>query len=380
MEKKPSNRLIQFLGGKTSYYVIGLTVLSASAIFIINKISFIFKPALTLIFTILPPVIFAVVIYYIFNPFVSWLEKKIQRKWAVTLVYVLTIILLGILGFFAIRALITEAQDLIKNFPTFLDQTQQTFETFIAHSSLKDQLEPLISSVKDASNDIFSTIGDNWQSGLSGLGNVFSAVSTTAMTLFVGPVIAFFLLKDKTQLFQAITAILPPNFRADFKMLAKKSDQQLGAFLKGQVLASAILGLMYWVSFLPIGLNYGTVIAFMAGILSIVPYIGSTITFVVGLIIALQQSLLEAVIFTVVWFAIQSLHGNLVMPRVMSNKLQIHFITTLLVLLVMGNLLGFIGVLFGIPIYTLVRILVQYLFERFKKRYNRFFADKGNYE
>jgi predicted PurR-regulated permease PerM len=82
----------------------------------------------------------------------------------------------------------------------------------------------------------------------------------------------------------------------------------------------------------------------------------------------------------IVWFVVQFLHGQLVVPRVMGDNLQIHPLTVLLVLLVMGDLLGLVGVIFGIPIYCLIKVLVIYLFRRFKQRYNRFFGEKGKYE
>lgn len=381
MEQKRHHRLIQFLGGKTSYYVLGLIILSAIAIFLVNKVSFIFVPFITILVSFLPPMIFAVIIYYIFKPFVTWVEKKISRTWAVTLIYILAVLLIGVLGFFGIRSLVQEGQEFVEQFPSMLDSVQENFRAIVGQLPFQDQLDELASSANDLIQSTLSALGDNWQKGLSGLGSVFSAVSATAMTLFIGPVLAFFLLKDTEKFSESVLKIVPPNFREDFKMLVKKSDEQLSAYLKGQLVSSAVLGLMYWGTFLLIGLNYATVMAFLVGLLSLVPYIGSFITFFPGLIIAFQQSFLEAVIFVVAWFVIQALHGNFVMPQVMGDKLQLHFLTILLVVLVMGDLLGFVGVLFGIPIYSLLKIGVQYIFERFKRRYNRFFSeDKGSYE
>lgn len=380
MKEQPRNRWIAFLGGKTSYYVLGLILLSTFLVFMLNKISFIFQPVATIIMTILAPIIFAVVIYYICNPFVSWLERKLSRQWGVIVVYVIAMLIIGGIGFVGIRALVDETRDLIQKFPTILDKTQKGFESFVTQSSFKNQIDPLLSEINEATEKALSALGDNWQDGIAGIGSFFSAVTSTVITLFVGPMIAFFLLRDKRQFAQTVLAIVPPKFRSDFKSIVKQADKQLGGFLKGQVVAAIALGIMYWIAFLLMGLNYATVIAFSAGILSIVPYVGAFVAFIPGLIIAFQQSAFEAILFVIIWFAIQALHGHLVMPQVMGEQLQIHFITIMLVLLVMGDLMGFIGVLFGIPIYTLIKILIQYLFARFKKRYNLYFGDEGKYE
>ena len=137
---------------------------------------------------------------------------------------------------------------------------------------------------------------------------------------------------------------------------------------------------MYWPAFLLIGLQFGSILALAAGILCIIPYIGPFIAFIPGLIIAFQDSTFMVVKFVIVWFAIQLIHGDFVIPRVMGDKLKVHPITILLVLLVMGELFGLMGVIFGIPMYCLVKVTVIYLFRKFKQRYNRFYGDNGEYE
>jgi predicted PurR-regulated permease PerM len=81
----------------------------------------------------------------------------------------------------------------------------------------------------------------------------------------------------------------------------------------------------------------------------------------------------------IAWFAVQLLHGDLVVPRVMGDRLKIHPITILVVLLVMGDLMGIVGVIFGIPIYCLLKVLVVYVFRKFKQRYNRYYGQEGKY-
>lgn len=76
----------------------------------------------------------------------------------------------------------------------------------------------------------------------------------------------------------------------------------------------------------------------------------------------------------------QLLHGDLVIPRVLGNRLKIHPITIIVVLMVMGDLLGFVGIVLGIPIYSLIKLFAVYTFRKFKQRYNRYFGSEGTYE
>ncbi|REC31244.1 AI-2E family transporter [Enterococcus pseudoavium] len=380
MEKEKPSKLIQFFGGKTSYYLLGLIILSALAIYLLNMVSFIFRPLVVLISTVLPPMIFALLLYYLLNPVVNFLSKKgLSRTVSIILTYVVIFGLLFFGGTRLVPVIQDQAQELIKQFPKYLDDFQNSLKKFLDATPFADSSDQTLDSLDKLAKEALSYLGNNWQDGAKGLGTIFSAVSSTAITLFTGPIIAFFLIQSPHKLYNAVMELIPPRFRKDSSALIKIANQQLGAFLKGQVIASLLLGLIYWVVFLLLGLQFATVIALAAGILSIIPYIGSFLAFLPGLFIAFQASTFMVVKFVIAWFVVQLLHGDLVVPRVMGDRLKIHPITILVVLLVMGDLLGLVGVIFGIPIYSMIKLCVVFTFRKFKQRYNKYFADEGAY-
>ncbi|MBM7711078.1 AI-2E family transporter [Enterococcus xiangfangensis] len=380
MEKEKPSKLIQFFGGKTSYYIIGLIILSTLAIYLLNTVSFIFRPLVVIITTILPPMIFALLLYYLLNPVVNFLSKKgLPRLISIVLTYVVIIGLLFFGGARLIPVIQTQAQDLITQFPKYVDDLQNAIKNILDATPFAASSDQALNSLDKLTKEAWSYLGENWQDGAKGLGTLFSAVSSTAITLFTGPIIAFFLIQNPHKLYNAMIELIPPRFRKDSSALVKIANQQLGAFLKGQVIASLLLGLIYWVVFLLLGMEFATVIALAAGILSIIPYIGSFLAFIPGVFIAFQDSTFMVVKFVIAWFVVQLLHGDLVVPRVMGDKLKIHPITILVVLLVMGDLLGLVGVIFGIPIYSMVKLIVVFAFRKFKQRYNKYFADEGAY-
>ena len=380
MEKEKPSKIIQFFGGKTSYYIIGLIILSSLAIYLLNTVSFIFRPLVVIITTVLPPMVFALLLYYLLNPVVNFLSKKgIPRTISIVLTYV---VILGIFFFGGARLIPViqdQAQDLIKQFPKYMDDFQRSIKNILDATPFAASSDQALNSLDKLTKDGLNYLVNNWQDGAKGLGTIFSAVSSTAITLFTGPIIAFFLIQSPHKLYNAVIEMIPPRFRKDASSLIRIANQQLGAFLKGQVIASLLLGLIYWVVFLVLGLQFATVIALAAGILSIIPYIGSFLAFLPGVFIAFQDSTFMVVKFVIAWFVVQLLHGDLVVPRVMGDKLKIHPITILVVLLVMGDLLGLVGVIFGIPIYSMIKLLVVFTFRKFKQRYNKYFADEGAY-
>ncbi|MGC6769449.1 AI-2E family transporter [Enterococcus sp. LJL51] len=377
---KEKNRWIRFLGGKSLIFTLAALCLLAITIFLFHTVSFIFKPLWVIFISVLAPGIFAVIIYYLLNPLVRLLEKKIPRVWAIAGLYILILLLLFLGGLQVFPIIQKQTEDLIEQFPSILNDFQKTTESLIAKTPFADEFSQATESLENLWSKISNVAGDYIEKGAQGLGSVFSAVSATFLTMFTGPIIAFFLLKDKEKFYASIKRMIPPAFRADFDEYSQIVNIQIGDYLKGQIIASIVLGVMYWPSFLLIGLQFSSVLALAAGILCIIPYIGPFIAFVPGLIIAFQDSTFMVVKFVIVWFVIQLIHGDLVIPRVMGDKLKIHPITILLVLLVMGELLGLVGVIFGIPLYCLIKVTVTYLFRKFKQRYNRFYGEKGKYE
>ncbi len=375
-----NNRLIHFLGGKTSYYVLGLIILSAVAVFLLNQISFLFTPFSAILTAIIPPFLFGLILYYLFNPVVDKLEsKKIPRSVSIAGIYLLILLLIVFAGFQLYPILEQQTTDLINSLPSLVSDFEKNATAFLENTPFQDEMAQITDTLQNITNNIMSFIGDYWETGAAGLSSLFSTISTLFIALFTGPIIAFFLLRNPNKFYFSVLSLVPPRFRKDFNEIVKISDIQVGAFLKGQIISSLILGAIYWVVFLFIGLEYASILAIAAGLLCIIPYIGPFIVFFPGLFIAAQDSTGMLVKFLIAWFAVQLLHGDLVVPRVMGDRLKIHPITILVVLLVMGDLMGIVGVIFGIPIYCLLKVLVVYVFRKFKQRYNRYYGQEGKY-
>lgn len=380
MEKK-NHRLIAFLGGKTSYYVLGLICLFAITVLLLREVSFLYQPLMVLIGAILPPAIFALVLYYTLCPFVDFAEsKKIPRTVSLIFAYLVLAALLVFGGFQLFPLISQQAVELFDQLPSLAQDFQKGLESFVANTPFADEFAQITNSLDSVTDSLVDFISDNWQDGARGLGTLVSTLSTVGITLVTGPIIAFFLIKSPHKFYQTFLSIIPPRFRRDTEEIITIANQQIGAFLKGQVIASLLLGLIYWPIFVLIGLRYATLIALVAGLLNIMPYIGAFVAFLPGLFVAFQDSGFMVLKFVIVWFAVQLLHGDLVIPRVLGNRLKIHPITIIVVLMVMGDLLGFVGIVLGIPIYSLIKLFAVYTFRKFKQRYNRYFGSEGTYE
>ena len=377
-----SSRLMRFLGGRDLFYTLGLLLLIGVTVFIYTKISFIFYPLNVILSTILPPVILAFVAYYLLNPIVNLLERlRIKRIWGII------IIILGISGLLtgiimlSAPAIQRQVTDLVANFPTYLNQMGEGITTSLQNSFLGAYYEDGYNWVVSNFSDIPGMIGGYLADVFQSVQNVASKVTTAIVVIITFPIILFFLLKDGIKFKQFSLSLLPPKYRKDINHILHNMDTQVGSYIQGQVIVASCIGILLFIGYLIIGLDYAITLAIIAAVTSVVPYLGPTIAIIPAIIIALVDSPIMLVKLGIVWAAVQFLEGNFVSPNIMGRTMKIHPLTIIIVLLVAGNLVGIIGVILGIPGYAMFKVIVTYVFGKFKRRYNHYFGeDNGSYQ
>src|SRR5699024_9047065 len=149
--------------------------------------------------------------------------------------------------------------------------------------------------------------------------------------------------------------------------------------IRGQIIVASCIGILLYIGYLIIGLDYAIILASIAAVTSVVPYLGPIIAISPAIIIAIVHSPFMLLKLAIVWAAVQFLEGHFVSPNIMGRTMQIHPLTIIIVLLVAGNLFGIVGVILGIPGYAILKVLVVYLFGKFKIRYNKYYGEKYGY-
>ncbi|MGN8646799.1 AI-2E family transporter [Gracilibacillus sp. HCP3S3_G5_1] len=377
-----SKRFLKFIGGKKIFYILAFFILIGITIFIYSKISFIFHPLKVILSTLAPPAILAFIAYYLLNPIVDLLERlRVKRIWGIIL------LILGISGALTGIILLTapsiEAQvkDLAENFPSYLNQLGNGLSTWVQNSFLGPYYDEGYQWLMDRLGELPEILGSYITSGFQGIQNIASTITSTVVSIITFPFILFFLLKDGKKFYQFFIKLFPPKLRDDMKQILSNMDTQVGSYIQGQIIVATVIGILLFIGYLIIGLEYAFTLAIVAAVTSVVPYLGPTIAIIPAIIIAIVNSPFMLLKLAIVWIAVQFLEGNFVSPNVMGKTMQIHPLTIILVLLIAGNLFGILGVILGIPGYAIVKVIGTYLFNKFKKRYNKYFGeDRGYYE
>lgn len=379
---KEKTRFMNYLGGNNIIFTLLLLIMIGILIYIYNVIAFIFEPLQVIFSTLIAPLILAFILYYLLNPIVDWLERyKIKRIWGVTFLFVAIIgILVGLVAL-AFPPIQDQVTSLVNNFPSYVDTIGTTVLGWVEGTPLENSASDLVEWLNGWVSNIPSVVVDYFDTAVNGLTNIFSTVSNVVVVIVTFPIIAFFLLKDDEKFFSYVIKIIPPKFRKDIKNIFATINDQVGSYIKGQLMISLSLGIMMFIGFTIIGLEYAGVLAIVATFTSIIPYVGAALAMIPAIIIALTTSWVMVLKLLIVWAVVQFIDGNLVEPNIMGKNLNVHPLTIIIVLLVLGDLLGFVGLVLGVPIYAISRVIATFVFRKFKQRYNKYYGDEaGNYE
>lgn len=179
---------------------------------------------------------------------------------------------------------------------------------------------------------------------------------------FLVPLMMFFMLKDKKELLQEVSRFLPRNRHLAFKVWIEM-QQQISNYIHGKLLEILIVTLITYIIFLIFGLNYPLLLAFAVGLSVLVPYIGAVlVTIPVALVALFQFGVSPTFWYIIIAFAIsQLLDGNLLVPYLFSEAVNLHPLAIIISVLIFGGLWGFWGVFFAIPLATLVKAVLNAL-------------------
>ena len=305
----------------------------------------------------LAPVIAAVVIAYMLQAVVNALEKRgVPHLIAVIIAFLLFLTLMLFLILMLVPVLSAQVTQLVQELPNQIDKGQQRL------MRLPETYPQLIS--EHQVNDIMSAIRDQIRS----LGQRFFSLSLASIPLLFAmviylilvPMLVFLFLKDKDKILDWFKTYLPKQRGLATKVWIEM-DQQIGNYVRGKITEIFIVGGVTFFAFVFLGLNYATLLGVLVGISVIIPYIGAAaVTVPVAMIAYFQWGWSsEFIILMTVHGVIQALDGNVLVPLLFSEAVNLHPTAIIVAVLVFGGLWGLWGVFFAIPLATLVKAVLH---------------------
>ncbi|RVU69923.1 MULTISPECIES: AI-2E family transporter [Lactobacillus] len=357
-----------FLNNRFSIILFNL-LLFFLIIWVFNKISFVLNPAWVFISAILPPVVLAIVQYYIMNPVVDWLEKRWRVPRLLTIIVLFLLVVIALIWIINTIIPIVQGQvnALIKNWPHIWDDAVNATQNALRDPRLHSVRGNINHMIDNTQKTLFKSGQDTINATIGNISSAVSIITMIAMTLMTAPFILFFMLKDGRELRPYITKFAPQRWQESFSQLLYDINNALASYIRGQITVAFWVGVMFAVGYGIIKLPYGYALAILAGFLNLIPYFGTFIAFIPAIVIGIMTSVPMLIKVLVVFAIEQLIEGRVISPMVMGNKLEMHPITTILLLIGASAVWGLWGVVFGIPIYAILKIIVSRVYKYYRK-------------
>ena len=345
-------------------------LLLASLIFVFTKIRFVFSPVFTFFQTLFAPFLIAGFLFYLLNPLVKILMKirikkfKVKRPLAIAVVFLLLISVLGLVISFFIPRLIEQIKSLVIGLPGYLSELQR-FLTNLFNNSHIDWLQKvdLHSYMNKFEGSLTSILKKFILSLTTSLGSVIGTITSVTVTLVTVPFILFYMLKDGEKLVPTVEKFFPKHNRSKVARLLHEMSATLSRYISGQMIECLFVGTFSAIGYSMTGIPYALLVGLFAGITNIIPYLGPYIGLMPALFLAFSKSLPTVFWVIVVCIVVQQLDGNLVYPNVIGKSLHLHPLTIIIILLVAGNIAGLLGMILGVPLYAVTKVVVKFVYD-----------------
>ena len=338
-------------------------------IWIFKKISFVLNPAWVFFSAILPPLLLAVIQYYVMNPVVDWFEKKFKVPRVATILVLFLFVLIALIWIINILVPIAQNQinSLIKNWPHIWNDAVNATQNALRDPRLHEVKGSLQGMIDNTQKTLFKSGQSTINATLGNISSAVSIITMIVMTLLTAPFILFFMLKDGHQLRPYITKFAPEHWQPSFSQLLYDINYALASYIRGQITVAFWVGVMFVIGYIIIGLTYGLALAIQAGFMNLIPYFGTPLALIPVFVIAIMTSGSMLIKVLVVFLIEQAIETRILSPLVMGNKMEMHPVTTILLLIGASSVWGLWGVIFGIPIYAILKIIVSRVYNYYRR-------------
>lgn len=269
------------------------------------------------------------------NPLVERLRKwKVPKILAVLLVFLLT--LAGIISLLTagLSPLVSQTGNLVQRLGETINSLLQT--NIVDQSVIQQEVSKFSAQVVSFTLDLFK--------------NLISWISVLVVTIYM--------LFDREKMENYVTSFFGER-QDKVKILLRKIEDKLGAWLHGQVLLSAVVGTLVYIGLIILGVEYALPLAIIAALLEVVPVIGPIISAIPAVLIGLTISPLFAALIGGLYLAVQQIENQIIVPQVMKRAVGLNPLLVILAVSIGGRLLGIAGALLAVPIAVVIQLIIQ---------------------
>ena len=318
------------------------------------------------------PVFIALMLTYILNPLVSALVRRgMNRTLAIVMVFCAIMLLATVTLLLFIGSLRAEFSTVQVNLPEYAARLYGLIPAEIkAYLDIETpekayrQLDVALQELRGISLNIF-------RETFAFVSRAFSSTLAFILTIlgyFITPIYLFYFLSDLPAMKSGLLGLIPERYRPVVKDKSGEVNEVLSAFVRGQLSVCAILAVLYSIGLYIIGIDLAVLIGSLAGGLFIIPYFGT----IFGILFSMTMALLKFhdilhPLLCLGWFGlVQAAEGGLITPKIVGDKVGLHPVTTIIALLIGGQLFGVFGMLLAVPVTAVLNVFLRALLDYYR--------------
>ena len=319
---------------------------------------------------VLTPFVASALLAYMGDPLADRLQKlKMPRTLAVVTVFLITFIVLAALILLVGPLVSAQVSALFEALPEIAQRVEQVWlPTILGWLNIESGADVGVAPFLAKYGEMFGSWSGKVLLSVSKSGG---ALAAAVLSLFLIPIITFYLLRDWDSITAHLAALIPESQRETVLQLARESDEVLSAFLRGQILVMLALAFIYSVGLSVVGVKFAIAIGVVSGLVSFVPYLGFVFGIgIAGLTVALEPNPLWHLVGVIATFSIaQFIEGSVLTPKLVGDRIGLHPVIIIFAVAAGGQLFGFFGILLALPAAAVISVLVRFAFNRYLKEH-----------
>ncbi len=330
---------------------------------------------------VLQPIIFGMVIAYLINPVMKFIERNMEkalrkrvpdagkRAKASRVVGTFGALVFFILIIFLLFAmmmpqLIKSVSGFVANLPAQMDSFLDWFESFVSGDNKSALMleEAIRQGSEFFENWVKTSLLPDLQTYVAEFTSGVINVVKMLLNIVVGLIVAVYVLLSKEKFvgqFKKLTyAFLPARPANVIIDTVRKSNQIFGGFISGKILDSAIIGVLCYIVLCIMRMPYTLLVSVIVGVTNVIPFFGPFIGAIPGTIIIMLANPIQGLYFVIFVFLLQQLDGNIIGPKILGDSTGLSSFWVVFAILVGGGLFGFAGMLLGVPVFAVIYYIV----------------------
>lgn len=373
----------------TKYTTISVyTVLTFTACIVVYAVLFNFTAIgdfIQEVTTVIAPITWGIVIAYLVNPIMKWLEKRIKpviekkkphfklsRVISLFCAMVIFLAVIAALGAIILPQVVESITSIINNFSTYINNLEKWIDSFLVKypellTIVSDQFDNIEKTLMEFVNNIAPKVGDIMMKITDSTLSFIVAVKD----ILIGIIVAVYLLFGKehfqAQMKKIVYAFIPKKGSDTILRICAQTNSSISGFISGKIVDSIIIGCLCFISMSIMKFDFVVLISVIVGVTNVIPFFGPFIGAIPSALLLLVAAPKQVIPFLILILIIQQLDGNVIGPKILGQTTGISAFWVLFSILVGGGLFGFAGMVLGVPVfavlYSLLNEFVAYLLE-----------------